>query len=135
VSAPVPEVCVGGIAVRGESVLLVCRGRPPAVGLWAFPGGRVEPGESLSAAVERELAEETGLVVQCGELVGVTEHISNSMHFVILDYAVECSPDAVPVAGDDAAEARFVSFAEITAGSLPLSGGMRDFLDRHILGR
>ncbi len=103
------------------------------MGLWAFPGGRVEPGESLSAAVERELAEETGLVVRCGELVGVTEHISDQMHFVILDYAVECLPDAVTLAGDDAAEARFVSFSAIEAGEFALSAGMREFLDRHVL--
>jgi ADP-ribose pyrophosphatase YjhB (NUDIX family) len=132
-SEPLPEVCVGGIAVRDSSVLLVCRGRPPGVGLWAFPGGRVEPGERLSVAVERELAEETGLVVRCGELVGVTEHISEQLHFVILDYAVECPTDAMPVAGDDAADARFVGFDEIRSGALPLSGGMRDFLDRHVL--
>ena len=133
-SRPQPQVCVGGIAVRGESVLLVRRGRPPDRGLWAFPGGRVEPGERLSDAVERELAEEAGLGVRCADLVGVTEHLSDGAHFVILDYAVECPPDAVPVAGDDAADARFVSFDEIRAGSLPMSSGMRDFLHRHVLG-
>ncbi|MCY3608682.1 MAG: NUDIX hydrolase [Acidimicrobiaceae bacterium] len=133
-SQPVPTVCVGGIAVRGRSVLLVRRGRPPGEGLWAFPGGRVEPGERLSDAVERELAEETGLEVRCGDLVGVTEHVSESLHFVILDYAVECDPVAAPVAGDDAAEARFVDFDEIRSGATPLSGGMRDFLDRHVFG-
>ncbi len=133
-SRPVPTVCVGGVAVRDGSVLLVRRGRPPGQGLWAFPGGRVEPGERLSDAVERELAEETGLEVRCGDLVGVTEHTSESLHFVILDYAVECDADAVPVADDDAAEARFVSFDEIRAGALPLSGGMREFLDCHVLG-
>ncbi len=114
-------------------MLLVRRGNPPAAGRWAFPGGRVEPQESLSCAVEREVAEETGLEVQCGELIGVAEHISDSRHYVILDYAVECSPVAVPTAGDDAAEARFVSFAELESGSLPLSVGMREFLDRYVL--
>ncbi|WP_419945175.1 NUDIX hydrolase [Candidatus Poriferisodalis sp.] len=129
-----PTVCVGGIAVRDGSVLLVRRGCPPGEGLWAFPGGRVEPGESLSEAVERELAEETGLEVRCGNLVGVTEHISECLHFVILDYAVECDADAVPVAGDDAAEARFVDFDEIKAEAVPLSGGMRSFCDCHLFG-
>lgn len=131
---PVPLVCVGGVAVRDGSVLLVRRGRPPGQGLWAFPGGRVEPGERLGDAVERELAEETGLSVRCGGLVGVTEHISDSLHFVILDYTVECDSDAVPVASDDAAEARFVDFEEVTSGAIPLSGGMREFLDNHVFG-
>lgn len=128
-----PEVCVGGIAVRDDSVLLVQRGRPPGLGLWAFPGGRVERGESLVTAVEREFVEETGLVVRCDDLVGITEHISDTDHFVILDYAVRCDPGASPVAGDDAADARFVSFDEIRRGSILLSSGMGDFLDRHII--
>ncbi|WP_274424229.1 NUDIX hydrolase [Chelativorans sp. YIM 93263] len=42
--------------------LLVRRGRPPAEGLFAFPGGRVETGETAEEAVLRELHEETGLV-------------------------------------------------------------------------
>lgn len=87
----------------------------------------------METAVERELVEETGLVVRCDDLVGITEHISETEHFVILDYTVMCDPEASPVAGDDAADARFVSFDEIRRGSIPLSSGMGDFLDRHII--
>lgn len=46
---------------RGDRFLLVERGRPPSQGLFAFPGGRLEPGESAEAAARRELTEETGL--------------------------------------------------------------------------
>lgn len=44
--------------------LLVQRGREPSMGLYAFPGGRVDDGESDEQAVRRELAEETGLMVE-----------------------------------------------------------------------
>ena len=52
---------VSAACVQGDKILLVLRGRAPSKGLHAFPGGRVEPGEALDAAVQRELAEETGL--------------------------------------------------------------------------
>jgi len=50
----------------GGRFLLVRRARPPAAGLWAFPGGRIEPGETAEAAARREMLEETGL--SCGPL-------------------------------------------------------------------
>ena len=54
-----PEVCVGAIARRDDSLLLIQRGRGAAVGEWSVPGGRVEFGESLAEAARRETAEDT----------------------------------------------------------------------------
>ncbi|RVD18864.1 NUDIX domain-containing protein, partial [Mesorhizobium sp. M4B.F.Ca.ET.017.02.2.1] len=56
----IPAVSVA--IVRGDKVLLVKRARPPSQGLYAYPGGKVEPGETLSQAAARELEEETGLL-------------------------------------------------------------------------
>ena len=58
------EVAVGAVVQRGDEILLIRRGRGAAVGQWAIPGGRVEFGERLKAAVAREVREETGLEVR-----------------------------------------------------------------------
>ena len=121
-----PEICVGAVAVRDGCVLLVRRGHWPAQGRWSVPGGRVEWGETLADAVVREVAEETGLEVTCGELAGWVERIGDDHHYVIADFWVTVRGDGVPVAGDDAAEARWVSLADL--GDLDLTSGLADFL-------
>ena len=121
-----PEVCVGAVAVAGDRLLLVRRGSEPGRGLWSVPGGRVEAGESLVDAVERELAEETGVVARCGPLLGVAERRDGDHHFVILDYLVEVA-EAVPlVPGTDADEAAWVPLGEVT--ERPLVTGLAGFL-------
>jgi ADP-ribose pyrophosphatase YjhB (NUDIX family) len=63
--------CVGALVYDDAGrILLVRRANPPAQGLWSVPGGRVEAGEDGPRAVVREVAEETGLVVVAGRLVG-----------------------------------------------------------------
>ncbi len=124
-----PEVCVGAIAVTGDQLLLVRRGRGPAGGLWSVPGGRVELGETLAEAVVRELAEETGLEAMCDQFVGWVERIDEDYHFLILDFAVTVISTDPPTAGDDAAEATWVPLTDVA--SLPLVEGLAEFLHEH----
>ena len=124
-----PEVCVGAVALDDECLLLVRRGRGPAAGEWAIPGGRVEAGETLAEAVVREVQEETGLDVVCDELVGWVERIGADYHFVILDFSVTVLDDRPPVAGDDAAEVAWVPLHAVAEQRLV--EGLAEFLHEH----
>ncbi|MDQ1373370.1 MAG: 8-oxo-dGTP diphosphatase [Actinomycetota bacterium] len=121
-----PEVCVGVIAVDADRLLLVRRGRGAAQGEWSVPGGRVKAGETLAEAVVRELLEETGLEGVCNDFIGWVERIDDDNHFVILDFHVDVLEPRDPVAGDDAAEARWVSLSEVA--DLRLVDGLAEFL-------
>jgi ADP-ribose pyrophosphatase YjhB (NUDIX family) len=107
-----PEVAVGAVVVKDGALLMVRRGREPAEGRWTIPGGRIEHGETIEAAVAREVREETGLLVEVGWLLGIHEVIGDR-HFVILDYDAEAPDGQEPVAGDDAAEVRWVPLEEV----------------------
>lgn len=106
--------CVGALVYDDEHrLLLVQRAHDPGAGLWSLPGGRVEPGESDGAALAREVAEETGLTVEVGDLVGAVEREApDGRIYVIRDY--QASPvGGTLVAGDDAAATRFVDRTEL----------------------
>ena len=124
-----PRLAVGAIAVRSDELLLVRRGHGPAAGEWSVPGGRVERGELLSAAVVRELAEETGLEAICGPVVGWVERIDDEHHFVIIDFEVTVIDDRDPVAGSDAAEAEWVPIHDVAERRLV--DGLAEFLHDH----
>jgi ADP-ribose pyrophosphatase YjhB (NUDIX family) len=122
-----PEVAVGAVACHDDRLLLVRRGRPPAVGEWSVPGGRVEAGEPIRAAVVREVAEETGLTVTVGDFLGWVERFDTGHHYVILDFRVAVvDVDQPPRAGDDAAEAAWIPTVDL--GGYPLVAGLADFL-------
>lgn len=127
-----PEVAVGAVVVHDGCLLLVSRGRPPGEGRWSVPGGRVRRGEVLQEAVVREVAEETGVDVVVDRFLGHVERLDPPAgeHFLILDYAaVPTRPDPAPVAGGDAADARWVPLAEVP--ELDLVEGLFDFLVEH----
>ena len=112
-SFPAARVGVGAVIIRDGQVLLVKRGREPAKGLWAIPGGAVEPGETLQAAAEREILEETGVVINAGEPIFAFDLIERDeagalkFHFVIVDLRAEYI-SGEPVAADDAVDARWL---------------------------
>jgi 8-oxo-dGTP diphosphatase len=128
-----PIRCVGAV-IRGadDRLLLIRRGHPPAEGLWSLPGGRVEAGESDHAALIREIAEETGLVIEPVAFLGNVERPApGGAVFDIHDYEAIVTGGAL-VAGDDAADARWVSHAGIA--DLPLTAGLAEVLTAwHVL--
>jgi len=78
------------------------------MGEWSLPGGRVEPGETMREAALRELREETGVEARLGPLIDVVDGIfaDSGRHYVLIDFAARWQ-SGEPVAGDDAADARF----------------------------
>jgi mutator protein MutT len=101
-------------------VLLVKRGHPPLKGEWSLPGGTVELGETLEAAVAREVLEETGLEVSVGQVVEVLDRVDRApdgrieYHFVIVDYACTVRGGSI-ASGSDAEDARWVPIRELPA--------------------
>lgn len=78
---------VGAVIVQDGLVLCAQRGPGgEAGGMWEFPGGKVEPGESAPAALAREIHEELGCVVDVGDLVTTTRHAGSSVVVVLSTY-------------------------------------------------
>ena len=123
-----PLVGVGAVIVdrrdRDETrVVLIRRGTAPLLGEWSLPGGVLECGETLRAAVVREAREETGLLVESVEMLGVYERLIPGdqgrmrYHFVLIDFL--CRPVGGELrAGSDAADVRWFTRDELPALNL-----------------
>jgi ADP-ribose pyrophosphatase YjhB (NUDIX family) len=108
-----PLVGIGVIVLKGEEVLLIRRGRPPAMNMWSLPGGGQELGETVEAAARRELLEETGLEVGALTLIAHVDSIHRDergvvrYHYTILDFAAVYK-GGTPVAASDVLEVAWV---------------------------
>ena len=128
--------CVGAVIKDDQGrLLLIKRGHEPGAGLWSVPGGRVEPGETDSEALVREMREETGLAVQAGPLLGRVRRPAQDGPAAdggqertvldIRDYAATVTGGTL-CPGDDAVEARWVAVSELP--SLPITEGLVEAL-------
>jgi ADP-ribose pyrophosphatase YjhB (NUDIX family) len=113
-----PFLAVSAAIVRDGKILVVRRARPPALGLYTLPGGAVEAGETLTAAVVREVREETALVIEPVALAGHREAIIRDQdgkverHFVILCFAARWLAGE-PALNEELSEARWLDASEL----------------------
>ena len=113
---PIPGV--GAVIISGDRVLLVKRAHEPLKGEWSLPGGAVEVGESLEAALVREVREETCLDVVVGPVVEVLDRIGRDAtgrveyHFVIIDYLCRVS-GGTATGGSDAEDVQWVRQSDL----------------------
>jgi 8-oxo-dGTP diphosphatase len=113
-----PIVAVGVVILEDGHIALVRRAKEPSRGRWTFPGGAVELGETLQDAARREAAEETGLLVEVGEVATVIDNVVRDdtgrirYHYVIVDYFARPSGGMLQP-GTDVSDARWFSAAEL----------------------
>jgi 8-oxo-dGTP diphosphatase len=113
-----PRVGVGALIFKDDCVLLIKRGKSPSKGMWTVPGGKLELGETLQEAAEREVLEETGIIVKAQNPVHIFDMVARDddgrikYHYVIVDVeTIYISGE--PKAGDDADDARWVRFQDL----------------------
>ncbi len=125
-----PVAGVGVVVIQDGQILLVERGRGANAGMWAVPGGKVDYGESMRAAAAREVAEETGLIVDIGDVVWTGEAIGPgdppAWHYILIDFAGDVVGGDLSAA-DDARSVAFVPLDRVR--ELPLTATMYGLLD------
>lgn len=119
----IPLVGVGAIIIEDDRVLLVKRAHPPLQAQWSIPGGVLEVGELVRAAAVRETREETGLIVEPGELLGVYDRVLRNAeqrvqyHYVLIDFLCRRVEGELQ-ANDDAVEVNWFTREELAALNL-----------------
>ncbi|MDI7861120.1 NUDIX domain-containing protein [Rhizobiaceae bacterium n13] len=122
-----PQPASSGILIRDGRFLLVRRRNPPAADMYAFPGGRAEPGETPEETAIREFAEETGLTVHSPSLFATYDLETRGpdgnleSHFYLSVFLVAADPHAQAVAADDAASLGWYTAGAVRELSVPES--------------
>jgi 8-oxo-dGTP diphosphatase len=123
-----PQLAVSAAIFRDDRILLVRRARSPAKGFYSLPGGRVEFGESLHAALHREVDEETALKIEIIDLAGWREVVpgtSGGGHYLIMSFAARWLAGE-PVLNDELDDFKWLSPDDLS--NLKLTGGLQEVI-------
>jgi 8-oxo-dGTP diphosphatase len=124
-----PQLAVSAAIFRDDKILLVRRARSPAKGFYSLPGGRVEFGETLHAALHREVDEETALKIEIIGLAGWREVVpgtgSGGGHYLIMSFAARWV-GGEPVLNDELDDFRWL--APDALGDLKVTGGLQEVI-------
>jgi 8-oxo-dGTP diphosphatase len=123
-----PQLAVSAAIFRDDKILLVRRARLPAKGVYSLPGGRVEFGETLHAALHREVDEETALKIEIVGLAGWREVLPGTAgggHYLIMSFAARWT-GGEPVLNDELDDFRWL--APDTTGGLKLTDGLQEVI-------
>ena len=123
-----PQLAVSAAIFRDDRILLVRRARAPAKGIYSLPGGRVEFGETLHAALRREVDEETALKIDIVGLAGWREVVPGTAgggHYLIMSFAARWLAGE-PVLNDELDDFRWLEPDAL--GDLKVTGGLQEVI-------
>jgi len=125
-----PQLAVSAAIFRDDRILLVRRARSPARGYYSLPGGRVEFGETLYAALHREVDEETALKIEIIGLAGWREVVPGAGgggHYLIMSFAARWT-SGEPVLNDELDDFRWLKPDGL--GDLKVTGGLQEVIQQ-----
>ncbi len=128
-----PKIGALAVVLHQENVLLVQRSKEPDRGLWGFPGGHVEWGETVLQAAERELLEETSVAAEPLHYLDNLDLLRRDtdgqvvLHYLLVGVACRYQ-SGTPLAGDDALDAQWFPIEQILKGDLPMSNRVASLL-------
>jgi 8-oxo-dGTP diphosphatase len=120
---PMPEAASSAILIRDGRILLIRRRNAPSLDMFAFPGGRAEPGETPTETALREFHEETGIRAHAPRPFAFYDLQAENpgRHFHLTVFLVEADASEIAEARDDAADAGWYTPAEIRLLNTPPS--------------
>jgi len=127
---PHPQLAVSAAIFRDDKILLVRRARSPAKGFYSLPGGRVEFGETLHAALHREVDEETALKIEIVGLAGWREVVPGTTgggHYLIMSFAARWA-SGEPVLNDELDDFKWLTPDAL--GDLKVTGGLAEVIQQ-----